>query len=588
MTTQGNKIKLKDLVDITGALSKIICKSFGPRCRQTLLSTSTGKIMITSDGFQILRSLNIGHPVAKVIVEACEKHHSNHGDGVKTFLLYLSTFMQCLVKISLDYENLTLKISRQIPMFIEETLSNCFKTLALKSFFLDSNSKSSDILNHFKSVITTTLSTHFSKTQSQLFSEMIIEAINDHSVDFRDILDLINFYVDYYDLLHIKCRQSYSKSKIIPGILLRDFTVRPHDTSEKNLKFVILQNSIEGNTEEKSDEIIKVSMDTDLDSCFMERIKAAEIFLKKIANNEIRLIFCNQKVPSYVISLCNKYKISVIGNLDDKDIRFLEILTSCPSLSSIYEDITDVSVGETIYERVNYYGKYFINLTFRNPLVKTFLLCAPTDGLVYELSSLFYKTLKTLQTALNGTNNNYPRKLFMREMNPEVEKNGILDSEHLLLENLKVGGNSDQINRLASFETNDTSKKIFLISGGGYFEFQMAKLLKESSKNFTNQHSGMICKILSDVLLCIPEALHTNLCLNIATNKREYIQKLQTILCSDENLCLNRRGEIKDCSSSMPNGCLESLNLKITTLCNVLQLIQQLLRLDMIVGINKT
>ena len=93
-------IPVDDLITISSSLSRVIEESFGPNGLNCMITTPSGKLIITRNGDCILQSLNMAHPIGHVIMSAIHKHHLMTGDNSKTMVLWLTEALNkvCIIE----------------------------------------------------------------------------------------------------------------------------------------------------------------------------------------------------------------------------------------------------------------------------------------------------------------------------------------------------------------------------------------------------------------------------------------------------------------------------------------------------------
>jgi hypothetical protein len=79
---------------ICTALKSTVENSFGPFGRDKLIISETNKLLITNSSQSILSSLNVCHPVAKIILESIHAFTKINGDGGTGLLLMLHAAVQ--------------------------------------------------------------------------------------------------------------------------------------------------------------------------------------------------------------------------------------------------------------------------------------------------------------------------------------------------------------------------------------------------------------------------------------------------------------------------------------------------------------
>jgi T-complex protein 1 subunit theta len=73
-------------IDATLQLSRMLSSSLGPQGRCKLTVNHLGKITVTSDCASILSNLDVEHPAAQLLTQACQKQEEECGDNTNTVL----------------------------------------------------------------------------------------------------------------------------------------------------------------------------------------------------------------------------------------------------------------------------------------------------------------------------------------------------------------------------------------------------------------------------------------------------------------------------------------------------------------------
>ncbi|MCD4797382.1 MAG: thermosome subunit, partial [Methanosarcinales archaeon] len=66
------------------AVANAVRTTLGPKGMDKMMVDSMGDIVITNDGAQILREMDIEHPAAKMLVEVAKTQDDEVGDGTTT------------------------------------------------------------------------------------------------------------------------------------------------------------------------------------------------------------------------------------------------------------------------------------------------------------------------------------------------------------------------------------------------------------------------------------------------------------------------------------------------------------------------
>ncbi|XP_067651879.1 Bardet-Biedl syndrome 10 protein homolog [Haliotis asinina] len=568
--------------DIVRTISSIVCKSYGPHCQQTLLCTSTGMVIVTSDGMCILHSLHLCHPVAIVVVKAIQKHHLMTRDGTKTFSLYLSQAVTYLDKtlncsLSTNYvgtsvDQLCYTTALHLMRIECDVLPRIWRELSQNCIVKHDEGKLPVI--KLRSVINTCMSSHLTKHKRHVLLELVLSSLglseSGMSTDISEgvVKRQVTFMIDNFDFLHFKLpKQLYESSSFLPGFLLRqDFLVKHPKLGEgRDIKFLMLSCSVEGNSHEDSDEVVFLKDKEATYTALSYRVTRATKYLTDLKEKDVSLILCSETVPQFVRYLCRDLGISVISCVEQEDIQFIERITGMQAATCISCPVDSMQTGQLSHcDRIVLGTQRVVHLQFAKTesfmMPGTIVIAAPTDGLVDQFRTAVYKSYKAVQMCF----------AFHVTCNTDDSLSKINCPE-----------------RTEDLTTSSVSGEFCVIGGGGFFELRTAGMLKNLSNNFTDDKIGHGCRVLHDCLLSVPRHLHRQLSQDRGTEGRDYLEKLQMLWATMEEggvAALDRKGRI---CNPVDAGILEPLASKILTLTSVVQLLQQLLRIDAVVSVQK-
>ncbi|XP_041376416.1 Bardet-Biedl syndrome 10 protein-like [Gigantopelta aegis] len=618
------EVNLCNKVDIAKSLSRVVSTSFGPSCLSTMLTTSTGAVLVTSQGIAILKSLQIAHPLARVIVDAVVTHHSSVGDGTKMLLLLLEHSLQAVqeivdkqaschlgtMNIQQQMNNyLSNKIALALGKFSNTILSDLFTEVQQRADMLDADCCRNVLRDRMFSVLVTTISSHFSSAISQYFATLLMDSLitKTEVQNLESTRQTIGFILDNFEFMHVKSPgQSYKESSTLNGFLLqRNFSFHSDNLSKMEMKCILLKCPIEG-VLSNDNATVRLKSDDTLKIALSLKLKNAKLFLQTLSSRGVTLIVSTEKVPDYVLSLCRTFDISVICCVDEDDIEFLEKLSGKFVIHNTW-DVVDDSVVINLSEcrRVSVGSRVCVQLGIEKGLSKQLILCAPTDSMCHQLGDIVYKAFKSLfmcfqKIHISQSSNNViyladkKQKVSSVDIsapsmdsltNKSSDNNSSLDDRTMMSHEIPL---DDGVTCVMSSEisldddTLDTLKFI-TFPGGGYFEYMLAELLDQRMKICPNQEMAWCCQILTKSLTAIPFALHKNLSQNAGA--RSFLEKDLHIRAALKNNCptgFNSGGCV--CNPAKEN-ILEPPFAKMAVVTSVIQLLQQLLKIDGIVGV---
>lgn len=546
MALNYHKVELKTIVQICDTLDRIISHSLGPRGSKILLATETGQVIISSDGKTVLRKLQFGHPIARLIIDSMTRTVNFTGDGSKTFILYLSKFFHELLQQefkSTSHNDCVCAIQK-IKFEINSKLASFIKSKIPGSERVISAGTVCEILR-------TSLSNSFQERIIEHFVTMVNEAVCSDGQD-EVIINNIKCMVDNFDHFCIKVPSlPYSESRTLsPFLIERRFAMYCQNNSFQYVRFVICLFPITGHPKNvETREIISLKNESSLTRFMDHHYYLLKKFVEMCKRENIQLILCSEKVSDQAIQLFELHRISVVPYVPEEDCDWLLSSLKISPCTSIFETLESNMVHSAkSCKPLIFNGRQCVHLELdcQLSLPKMLIICAPTEGLCSQALLNLQKSLKTISSFLNS---NTP--------------NNVKDDDG----NEKFG------------------TEISVIGGGGTFEFLVSEFLTEYSQRESSCNTKLLCKILSTAVLQLPRILFHN---NSSTKQLDLklflvlLEKISKARLAGKYLGIDRNGQV---SNLFDSGVLELVEPKIHILLSVLELIQQVLRIDYCVGV---
>ncbi|CAC5396683.1 BBS10 [Mytilus coruscus] len=547
MAINYHKVELKTIVQICDTLDRIISHSLGPRGSKILLATETGQVIISSDGKTVLRKLQFGHPVARLIIDSMTRTVNFTGDGSKTFILYLSKFFHELLQqeFKSTSHNDCVFALQKIKFEISSKLASFIKTKIPGSERVISSGFICEILR-------TSLSNSFQERIIEHYVTMMNEAVCTHGQDEQVITNNIKYMADNFYQFCIKVPSlPYSESKTLsPFLIQRRFAVYSQNSLFQYVRFVICLFPITGHPKNvETREIIRLKNESSLIRFMDHHHYLLKKFVEMCKTKNIQLVLCSELVSDQALQLFELNGICVVQYVPEEDCDWL--------LSSLKMSPCTI-ISETLESNILHTAKsckplilngrqcVHLELDCQLHLPKMLIICAPTEGLCNQAFLNLQKSLKTISSFLSSNN---PKSL------KDEDGNGNFGTE------------------------------ISVIGGGGTFEFLVAEFLSEFSQSESSCSIKLICRILSTAVLQLPKILFHN---NSPSKQFDFklllvlFEKISKSRHAGEYLGIDRNGQVVNLFDS---GVLELVEPKIHILLSVLELMQQVLRIDYFVGV---
>lgn len=265
------------LIDIKTAaeeLSSIFDGSVGP-CGLSVLVNDGGKYYVTKAGMEVLKIYGqCSSPPKDFLINCVKNLHQNVGDGVKTFLIMLSSLLAQADKFHQEalfqLNELALALHKVSSDFVEETQDHF---LLSKTFFC------------------TRFSVHVSSKLSSLFNEWINKN-KEATITNENVYEYLNKHFDSFVVLKGEC-SPISESKVVRGVLVKGNYYGPFPRTGAEYLLVGFYLS-EDNCDNEEEMIIN--------------IKRLEREIRHYGHNNI-LLLTNGQLPPKSLQLLSKYKL---------------------------------------------------------------------------------------------------------------------------------------------------------------------------------------------------------------------------------------------------------------------------------------
>ena len=514
----SHELKLDTVVSVCSTLDNLLVKSFGPNALNVLLSTASGKLMVTSAGMTILQSLNISHPIGQMLIRSIQSHHGMAGDNSKSFLLHVCEILKNIHKaMSRDTNAGRMKFckclhkvktfvlpERILPILVQ----SCGKYL---SSYNMKNGISEIISTHLQGKINHQTRDHF----TQLLTNYIAMSCGK---DITHLSETLQFILDNFDVIfHENPGISQLSSKSVPGIILtRDVLQNnPSGVNMDAIRFIVMGCSLEV----KDSVVAQNAIFSGLQNGVMQQTllwKQQQVrqYVQKLKDEDIKLLITTAHVSELFVHVCVTMDIYVVHCVDEEETALLSNVGGLPivyeSTELLSREVSDyiglvdsccnlVVGGRRCLQLVNprrngnNESASKQSLETQCPLknVHSVLICAPTPGMCSQFRSLMYNAIKCTHMLTDPKNVLEPQTISTVQTLPETN----IHPDHSNVQ-----------------DATDAPKGImaYPICGGGTFELFLHRCFKEILKDTDNAELQEVLKILSDSLLAVPLRLLQN------------------------------------------------------------------------------
>ncbi|XP_053319652.1 Bardet-Biedl syndrome 10 protein [Spea bombifrons] len=631
MLNYTREIDINKVLQVAESLEDILFRCFGPDGGQVLFIKSTGDLLITKDGRQILECLLLDHPIARMIVSSASSHSNVTGDGVKSFVLLLCGVLRGLRAVTDNTGGFLLskktlghnryqkrghalkRISNLLMTFQSEVL-DCLIRKYLCPHFVSVFSSCTE-RSICRTMLQLTLDTFFCGRigyNNQVFlSRLACEFFYKCLPSSGDALEVVSLLNVFFHELHTDVSGvPVSNSRILPGIVLhREFSV--YCPAEGELRALIVTQQIHDSLS-TTDTDFQVSSDTHLQLSQDYLVQRTENIIKQLQKNRIKVILSAVRQPEIVNYFARQSGISIVDCLPPEELNLVCRITG---VSPVFLPLSE-NVGQSAdtflamsCQPVVIGSRKYVHLILNSSLgfqPHCVVLCGPVKGLTEQFISAFHSAFKMLQQLFHPVDTSLEQagegqgQCASKENTPSTEQHisfnncqrdtifdFALERINNIEEKSKSGRNhflSKEPKKPDSERPGDTSYIIsspevslanggLLVTGGGTFEMLLHYYLHDFAQKCQDRDLSVICTIVGNAVLCIPQYI------NSATKGSSRLPLLYSQVTSD----YLKKGLKK---GTAQNG-LESVACKHQLLVSVLHCISKLVTIDFIIGIKR-
>ncbi|XP_078688411.1 BBSome complex assembly protein BBS10-like isoform X2 [Branchiostoma floridae x Branchiostoma belcheri] len=563
-------VDISTAASICHTLCSILQGSFGPNALHNMISTATGQVLISSDGSTILKSLHLSHPVGNLIMDAVQSHHAITGDGTKTFLLILREGLQTMCKTcgietahshvrsqvqKGQMQQLCIEMSQAFSHLLNHTLPEVLLPTILKHAVVTDFDNLPELREYCLNIVRTFLSGKFTPRVVEILTEIVCGVIFKTAGD-GNLSTAVLQLIDDYELVWLEVPgKPVSSSHVVDGVILqRDFAVKAEslDALKDSITFAVLENSLEPSKTE-TPSTLYVRKEEELSRAHLWKQQAVQTVVKELESKGVNVLLTSEHASDMVLYLCKAANISVVHHIPKEELQRLCRLSTLQPLVVSSSVANSINVGKAKFcKQISCGQNRYVHIGLHEQSgmkAAQGIVCGPNAGLCKLFTNAMHNALKVVRMWLDVTNSTD-------------------DSS------LKGSG----YNR---YDWTSHNVKPSLLLGGGTFEILVHKYLHEHADNTRDSKLSVTCKVMSEAVLSVPRTLHVN----------SQIQK-----CSINSFPrLLAKATMKGCSGidgytgqlmdSNTVKVYEPVRAKYFLLCHVVQVLQQILRIDSLVSV---
>jgi len=372
----------------TKVTAGLIRTTLGPRSMLKMILDSQGGIIITNDGFCVLREIEIEHPAARTLIELSRSQDSEIGDGTTTIVVLVSEFLRVA------------EILLKQKFHPNQLIASYFQALIETNIFLE-NKLAIKIdetnWNDMIKVILTTICTKLVGKFSRLICELSFKSIKTSQSN-----NEFSNQNTYLKIEKIPFGQ-FEDSKILPGLLLvKDVSHPKMRRKIEEPKILLLDCPLEFKKGE-SQAFIELTNEKDWENL----LKAEENYIIFVCNLLKKfkpdVIFTEKGVSDLALHYLYKANISVIRRIKKSENMRLAKMTGGTIISSI-EDLEQNDLGSATTFDVKKIGQEYYTFITKGQGSKasTILLFGTSRDVLDEIERNLHDALSVTKNILSS------------------------------------------------------------------------------------------------------------------------------------------------------------------------------------------
>ncbi|MFX1452626.1 MAG: thermosome subunit alpha [Promethearchaeota archaeon] len=384
---ENGKGALNNVKNAILAVTELIKPSLGPLGMRKMIIEKYGTVIISNDGFTIIKDLNVSHPAADALIQLGKSFVNQVGDGLKTTLIIIGELLKR------GFNLIQQNIHRgQIISGYNQALERSIKELKAIAIPIDKKNK-----NKLKKIAINALNGKFSEKVIEYLSDIAVEAVQHIMVEKSNYIEInidenIQFQkVDGGGILD---------SKLIKGVLISKEILNPKMPKfVKNAKIALINEKLY--FEKPTEENIKLEINILQPELLSElNVSQNELLREKfeaIANSGATVIITEKGIDKIIISKLVKHGILGIRRVKPEQFTMLSKACGAKIIGNV-KDITpeDLGYADIVQEKIVGKNRFVFIEGCRDPKSISILIRGGSWYVCEEVERLLKNTILSI------------------------------------------------------------------------------------------------------------------------------------------------------------------------------------------------
>ncbi len=354
-------------------LKELVESTFGPRGKEKIYIDIIGEATLTKDGATFLRKIDVGHPGAKVLIDASNTLDNEVGDGTTSVVIIAGTLLE-------KAEDLLKKNISPSTIINGYTIGLKLALEILDNISKKESNKDSLII---KKLIAMCLGTKIVFYNNQFESNKLAEIIT------NAILTIYNYNINGVDIDDIKIEEkigNVSDSQLINGILI-DKTIDNNSMPKfiENANILLLDEDLEIKRT-KMDAEISINNPSQMQHYLKEEESIIKSKIQQIIDSGTNVVISRKGIDLKAQDYLCKARIMSIRRVKENDLLWLEKATGGKTTKELnFNDLkANLGYAGKVYEKMVGDDKMVFVEDCNSPKSVTILLRANSKMVIDE------------------------------------------------------------------------------------------------------------------------------------------------------------------------------------------------------------
>jgi thermosome len=291
------------------AVARVVRSTLGPFGMNKMLVSSSGDVTVTNDGAEILKNINVEHPVAKLLVEVAKTQDSEVGDGTTSAVILSGALLEMTEKLveSKIHPNIIVEGYKKASEKAEDVLNEIAMSVDLKN---------NEILKHIAS---TSMGSKDVATEKENLSKIAVEAVKQIAEESDG-----NMKADLSNVRVLKVAgEGLSETELVKGIVIEGEVDVPNMPKRvEGAKIVLLKKAIDldRGAITFAPRFIIEAPGKRKEFVDNERKLMTEM-VQKVAESGANVLLCEKAIDMYAVNFLVRKRILAVRRIDAKDME---------------------------------------------------------------------------------------------------------------------------------------------------------------------------------------------------------------------------------------------------------------------------